>query len=287
LIRDGATVQIKVTDRFRTAVRAVSTHAGRTLVVTDDGTYLDGKRIGRAPRGAAFVGFSKGRGLPVVGALEANGLWLWDAHNQQTLAFGLSVDALCESEGRLYGRSGKNLVELRLVEVGQNLVAAPQVVAHVAQHATRLYEGVAIQGLLGATHATLLGARGSHTLHLPELDPARVIDARYQSGVLMVLTRTQAQWARWVFRFDLATGRYDARQTRLSGPESLDFVVLATGVCVALGGDGGLELFVGRVGAQGSKHLTEEALDDDLRLVSRGGQLGFVRGGEVGTLRMR
>ena len=283
----GATVQIKVTDRFQSPVRTVASRDGRTVVVTEDGVYLDGKRVGRAPRGAAFVGFSDRRGVPVIAALEPTGLWLWDAHHQETLAFGLAIDALCEAEGRLYGRAGRNLVELRLVEAGPALVVAPQVVAHVAEHATRLYEGVAIQSLLGATHATVLGARGCHTLHLPELDGAHILDARYDTGVLMVLTRTRADCARWVFRFDPATGRYDARETSMADPEALDFVVLDTGVCVALRGDGGLELFARRVGAQTAKRLTDDALDGDLRLVARGAALGFVRGREVGTLRMR
>jgi len=268
-------------------VRTIATGHDRTVVVTNDGIYVDGKRAGRGPRGAAFVGFSERRGVPVVGALEPNGLWLWDAHHQRTLAFGLSIDALCEAGGRLYGLSGRNLVELKLVEAGPSLVVAPQVVAHVAEHATQLYGGVALQALLGATHATLLGPRGCLTLHLPELDGARVVDARCEGGVLMVLTQSGDAFSRTVFRIDVRSGRYDVQSASVPGPEALDFAVLDTGVCVHLDGGGRFQLFARRMGEQAAKTLVDEAVDGDLRLVARGAALGFVRGREVGTLRMR
>jgi len=287
LLGDGVSVQVKVTDRFRSPVRTVATGHGRAVVVTTDGIYVDGKRAGRGPRGAAFIGFSPRHGAPVVGALEPDGLWLWDAHHQRTLAFGLAIDALCEAGGCLYGLSGRNLVELKLVEAGPILVVAPQVVAHVAAHATRLYDGVALQALLGATHATLLGPRGCLTLHLPELDGARVVDARCEGGVLMVLSRRGDAFSRTVFRVDVRSGRYDVQAASVPGPEALDFAVLDTGVCVHLDGAGRLQLFARRVGESAEKTLVDETIDGDLRLVARGAALGFMRGCEVGTLRMR
>lgn len=286
-IRDGLAVNVEVTDRFPSPVRRAVTVDGRTVVVTGDGVYYRGKRVGRAPDGPAFIGFSAVRGRPVVGALERAGLWLWNAHDQETLAFGMALDALCEADGRLYGRSGRNLVELRLAEAGPTMVVTPKVVAHVAEHATRLYPGVAIQCLLGATYGTVLGRHGCHTIRLAELDDCDVLDARCIAGVLMVVARRDNRLSRFVFRIDLTTGRYDHFQGELTAPEALDFAVLETGVCVARRGDGTLDLFPRQMGGQRVKSLTDEALDGDLRLITRGSRLGFVRGAEVGTLRMR
>jgi hypothetical protein len=157
----------------------------------------------------------------------------------------------------------------------------------VTEHATQLYGGVALQALLGATHATLLGPRGCLTLHLPELDGGRVVDARCEGGVLMVLTQSGDAFSRTVFRIDARSGRYDVQSASVPGPEALDFAVLDTGVCIHLDGGGRFQLFARRMGEQAAKTLVDEAVDGDLRLVARGAALGFVRGREVGTLRMR
>ena len=53
---------------------------------------------------------------------------------------------------------------------------------------TQLFEGVAIQNLLGATYLGLLPESGKfHEVRVPELDTYKLVDARFERGVFVAV----------------------------------------------------------------------------------------------------
>lgn len=285
----GARVERTPTRTFDAPVRAWAQQHGVSVVVAD-AVYVDGHRVHSAPppeAGAITIGFAR-NGRPVVAALGPGGLTLSDPVAGHTLAFGLRLDALCAAGGRLYGQSGAHLVELAVQPIGDRLVATPRTVARVLPHATRLYPGVVIQSLAGATHLAALGGPACAMVHAPALDGLRIIDAVGAGGVVVVHALDGDRRCRLTLRFG-ADGRSDVRRDTL--PEHADFadlelVALDTGVCISRAPDGGLELFARRPGDARRKAVDDPGLAT-LRLVSRQGALGYVEGAEVGTLRLR
>ena len=78
--------------------------------------------------------------------------------------------------------------------------------------ATQLFEGVALQNLVGAWYTSLLPRRGlCHQVRLPELDGFQVLDAKFQSGVLMVIAAQNGLFQKLIFRF---SADYTAHDTR-------------------------------------------------------------------------
>ena len=75
-----------------------------------------------------------------------------------------------ESGGRVYFESGGKILELQLLEVGSRVIASTRVTASVLPHATKLFDGVAVQSLLGAAYLSLFPRGGvAHQLRAAEL----------------------------------------------------------------------------------------------------------------------
>jgi len=174
------------------------------------------------------------------------------------------------------------------------------VATNILEHATRLYPGVAIQKMLGSTFASLfMYAGAAQQVRIKELDDYRIVDAKYDGassyatadlqagGVLMVLGEKKGRYDRLVFRFDQGCVNYDVRKVRNVTMGDLNFVVLDTGVCVCLTEDEKLELFSARMGSTSIKTVEDPVLGGDMKLTKHGGQVLFMRGEKLYSMKLK
>jgi hypothetical protein len=207
-----------------------------------------------------------------------------------TALFDAATNVVESVRGTIYVRSRGQIVELVLTDLGSQVVASTRVAGTCLEHATRLFSGVAVQSLLGATWVTLFPEPGkAHPLPVPELDPYRIQDARFDGGVLMVVgaRRTDGRYDRLVLRFDPACASYDIRTVEDITPTSLDFVVLDSGVLVFLDEHERLEVASSAKGSPQVKILQDPMLGSDMTLVRLGGRVGFVRGERIYSMGMK
>ena len=253
---------------------------GDTRVVSTDGGVFVGARRAHDGRVRA-VGFSPRLGRPVAFD-EAGGLH--DLTSGALIPLGIQVDDVMSTGGRLIVRCRDALYELVLSELGRAgaLLAATRKVASVLPRATRLFDGVAVQDLLGAKYVSVFPRTGScHQLRIPELEGVELVDARYDRGVLMARVARGSRYDRLVVRFDDTGTGYDVRCDEDVGLADLDFVVLDSGVCVHRLEEGRLELFPARPGRTERRTLMDPLLDGDVSLLRIGGGLGLRRGRTV------
>ena len=116
---------------------------------------------------------------------------------------------------------------------------------------------------------------------MKELDAYRVIDAEFDSGVLMVVGRPggkdRHRFDRPIFRFDEACEAYDLRTIEDVPYAGLNFVVLDSGVCVSVTEEDTIELFRSRPGSNDRTVIDDDVAGGDIELTKRGGQLLFKR----------
>jgi len=261
---------------------------GRACVVTRESVWLDGRPVQATPAGQWAIGVSGKAGRPVLAWLEDGRVKLMDLDRQVPVACELAASELAMADTRVLARCGESVVEVELVDVGAGVVAAPRVVAQVMAKATRLWPGVAVQNMLGATWVSLFDAPGRcRQVRVKELDGHRVIDARFERGVLVVTAERAGRFDRIVFRFAADFGSYDVRRTEDVSDPAVAFVVLDTGVAVQLTEDGQLEVFVAKMGHPAVQVIEDPLLGRDLRLFGRDGQLSASRGRQVFGLSMR
>ncbi len=296
-INVGKALDITELASYADPVRAVFDRDGSLLVLTDREVWQAGRPIttGQAlPGGTISVGFSGPLNRPVLASNDQQQLRLYDLLNRTKLQTTMAAEQICSSSGHIYLRNGDQILRVVLTDVGPAVIASYEIVANVLPHATRLYPGVAIQDLLGATYVSLLTAnRGGQQLRLVELDGQPVLDAKYEKQVLMVIVATKAgaagatSYDRYVFRFSADFAHYDLRRTRDVSHNGLNFVTLDSGICVCLTPTDELEVFANRPDSSASKLISDEALCGDMLLARNGDRVLFFRHRKVYQMTLR
>lgn len=259
--------------------------AGPDAAVTSDGLFVKGRRhrehrdlrTAVSPRMAHLVA-----GRLVDGRLE-----LFDVTAGKPVPDVLEVEALGVSGDRFVVKQGMTLSDVELVELPTGLRAVLRPVGNAMEQATQLFDGVALQNMLGTWYASLFPRAGEcHSVRLAELDGYQVVDARCENRVLGVIAARQGKYDRFLFRFDETFGTHDMRVTANIPYAGLNFAVLDSGVGVLLNEAEELEVFSNRPGSTTLQVVSDPAVAGG-RLFKHGTQLLLARADRLYALSMR
>ena len=169
------------------------------VVVTTEAIYLNGRRHADARPGTK-IGLTPHGKQPIAATLEHGQVRLFDPTRGQALSCDIAGEQLMATEGQLYVKHGVALREIGFLEMPGRLLPQVKTVGAVLENATQLFEGVALQNLIGAWYASLLTGHGvCHQVRLAELDGAQVLDAKLQGGVLMVVAARAGRYEKLIF----------------------------------------------------------------------------------------
>lgn len=270
--RPGA-LAIERVATFPAAVRSMLETRDGSVVVECEGELrsLDGRLLAKVASPIRALVLSPRFGRPIAAVHGSEGVVLRDLGTGLTLEPPGRIDDVTSGGGRLIARIADTLVELAIHEVGATAIVSPRVVGRVLPRATRLFEGVAYQSLLGAAYLSLLGVEGGyHQLRVPELDGARIVDARADRNVVVVVVASGERRDRAVIRISDRDGAYDLRWAHDVEAEVPDVVVLDTGICLMRSEGSKVEVFSCRPHSNSVRVLDDERLEG-LRLARHGG----------------
>jgi hypothetical protein len=290
IVTGGAALDINEVAAFRDALLGYVESNGSSVAWLRDGVWVGGRPV-LGPTHVQAIGFSPKMLHAVVAWTEGHDLRLFDATTQQPIAFTLRADDVMGYGGRIYVRSGERIVEVILNDLGNQVVPTPKVVTQVLEHASHLYEGVVIQDMLGSAFVSVYPRSGaSHQMRVRELEAYKIVDARYDNRVLMVVGTLKAKAG----KYDRLTVVFDEDHTTYAVtstvhdvvPAGLNYIVLDNGTCVHLTEEEKLEVW--NVGAPSRVRVVDDkVLGNDMRLVKYGGRVGFIRGDKVFSMRLK
>jgi hypothetical protein len=257
-------------------------------VLTTKGLYVGRRRLCDVSF-PATVGTLPRSGHVVVGTHAARELHFLDATDGREIPCQVAAEALMAVDGRFYAKHGSTILEIGFVELAARTLVTARVACGVLEHATQLFDGVAMENLLGAWYALLFPAPGTcHQVRLSELDGYTILEAKCVRSLLAVAATRGGRCDSFVFRFDREFRRYDSRVAASSGAYTgLEVTVLSNDVCLFLNEGSEFELFSLEPGDSGMRVLTDENVCGDVRLFGRGSQALFARGGTLFGFRMR
>lgn len=258
----------------------------RGFTVTTEAVYSGEQRCADTKTGV--IGLTPSSRSGVLASLENGQVTLFDLARQAVLPLSLTAEQVMASAGRIYAKQGGSLLEVSFVETKAQVWTGAKVVGTVLEQATQLFEGVALQNLLGAWYASVLPEAGfCYQVKLPELSGCQVLHAKFESGVLMVVTAQSGRFQKLIFRFSADYSAYDVRVIKDIATYGINFVVLDSGLCLHLSGEGELEVFPAKRGASALKVFTDPALGGDCLLLQDGSTALFARGAALYRLAMK
>jgi serine/threonine protein kinase len=285
----GGTSNLDITKlwSFPSALLGVWESMGVQASVTDTGWWLGHQRVlDPLPGDILGVTFTKRANNPWAVTVDGSKVRLRSykpLRANETVEVPLEFEQVMFTDGRAYGKLGGGIYEVTITEAGSNVIPSTRKAANCMEKATKLYEGVAIQNMLGEAHVTLFPGEGlSQTTPVPELKGYTVVDARCQKNVLMVIGATKnGTYDRLVLRFSTDRTKYDVRTVKDITPSGLNFTVLDTGVAACITEDEKLELFAVTRGSTGVKVIEDKVLGGDMTLGTLGGKVVFWRGDDL------
>lgn len=251
--------------------------ANKEVVVTNNELYVQNQPRTK-PNEKFRVGFTPVTVTPLALVQENGRAKILNLETQTWLAFDQPANDIMSCEGRLYIHYEQQFYELIFVEQFGILNFLQKPVCQVLPNATQIYQGVIFQDMFGTKIASIFPETGQHRqFKIDELIGSRIIDAKYERNVLMILVLEIAtgQYNRFVFRFAKDWSNYDVRKIENVLASGLNFTVLDTGICASITEEESVEIFSNQKDSTSIKSINDPAIKANMRLCHSGQQVRF------------
>lgn len=117
-------------------------------------------------------------------------------------------------------------------------------VSNIFEASTRMFSGLAIQDILGKCWVVVPFESGKCVnIAINELDGLRIIDAKYERFIMMVVAEKDSKYHRYIFCFNENMSSYTCREQHGIHETSVNFTCLSNRICVHLSDDETIEVF--------------------------------------------
>jgi serine/threonine protein kinase len=259
--------------------------SGSEIIVAEDGVFYNGREDSLTAKKPVF-GFTPKMNHPIAAYQHNGNIDVYDIIKQKALLTSAGKAAM-SYKNRIYIQGDAQIYEVLPYE-GKEVFASVQPVANVLEKATQMFEGVVVQNLLGSHFFSVFPESKHHQqIAIKEIAGYKVIDAKFDSGVLMVVgVDTAGKYDRFVFRF-AEDWTYDMRVMKDITYSGLNFTVLDNGVCVAMNENENIEIFSIKKDSTGLKEINDPGIDGSMKLYHRGTKVLFSKGNKLHSMTMR
>jgi hypothetical protein len=216
---------------------------GVNYVVTKNSLYSGNNSV-RLHNGTNKVVFCPAAGGSVVTATKAGGLVEFSELYTDVQIESLRSPDVFERNGAIYTVTNGALIESSFVPVGTKLVHRSKSVENISNLSAKMYEGCVVQDLLGKKYLTVPYALGrAFSKYLPGLDHVRIIDAKSDKNVTVLIGEEKGKYNRYVVVFDKRYQNFEIRVDADVPYDPINFAVLDNGLCLLLSAPDQIQLF--------------------------------------------
>jgi hypothetical protein len=259
-------------------------HNGAEVIVTEDSVYYNGKKEQTTSKESVF-GFTPKMNSP-IGACSINGhTVIYSLEDGTELHRCLGKSAMAY-EGRIYIQNNTNILEVEFIE-GKKVLVGCRPVANCLENATQMFDGAVIQNLLGSYFASFFPSPGQHIqVPIKELEGYKVLDAKYDHGIFMVVASKSGKYDRLVLKFgdDWSYNITVVKDVVYSG---INFTGLDNNICVCINEEEKVELFSTRKDKPDIKEISSDTIDSSMKLFHKGTKVLFSKGNKLYSMSMR
>ena len=181
----------------------------------------------------------------VIAAMLTGSRVVFTTVNNQTEIGTIGSPDIFARNSCIYSVSNNGkLVENQFTAIGNRVIHRVSEIENVSAYTTKIYDGCIIQDLIGKKHLTLPYKRGAcFSKYLPQLDEYRVVDAKAERNVVVIIAEKNGQYDRFIVVFKKDYSDFDVRKVEDIAYDTINFTVLENGLCILLAGPDELELF--------------------------------------------
>lgn len=230
------------------------------IILTEGGLYLNDNLDPKvAPY--SYIGITPVFRHVITAIIKNKKLCLYNATAGQDIDFDFIATDLFTVSDRIYLKHGDNISELQLAEPFPNrVIPSIKPLANILYNSTQVFNGFAIQDMLGTYYVSLFPKSGIHyQIRISELNGFRIIDGKYESNVLVIIGEQSGVYSRFVIRFSKDFSEYNC--TVVSGIQNLqiNFTVLDNEIVVSINDDHNVILLYSDLNSTDVKEIQDQS----------------------------
>jgi len=214
-------------------------------------------------------------GAPVVAKIANSYLVLYDLKTGKSFMLKIMATDKMVVDGQLFALSGDHLVGIVLKELGWTTVAAIETSWNILPQATKLYNGVAFQDILGVPYITLpyrtpQGWPACMIKPIPELKGYRILEAKHDAGVVMLVAFKNNQYDKIVLKINSDYTKYHFMINSDVDYHIPNFITLDNGLVVSINDEGQVLTFSRQLDRDAVTVIEDPAITFDMKLAKKG-----------------
>jgi len=286
-----STGSFEITTIFEVEDNILYHNADLNFTKTQDKLYI-GKTSYKVSKGVEVL-FTPLEQLPILVKLK-DGLVefksLKAGYNFKLIS--LTASDMMIVDNHLYLKNKHNLIEMDFRVINQNVIPAIKTVWNIEALSSKLYSNVVYQSVLGKAYLCIpapnkSGKSSFHLKAIPELDDYKIIEAKYQNHICMLIAHYKNEYHRIILIFDPKFNKYTYRIINGVDYTPLNFIVLDNGVCVSITEDNAIEMFLNRIDKPNVNRIEDPDIDNTMRLCKDGTIVKFHKDNKVYSMKMK
>lgn len=229
--------------------------------------------------------------VPIIATTDKGKLVLTDLNKKSTInGLDLFAKALVYVDNKLFILSNDKFMQIDFLESGNDIIPFVNKANNhtIMPNSTVPFDGCLYSNLLGKPY--LMIPQGPKTLmslkYIKELEKYKVIDAKYENNVCMVLGFKDGQYDKFILTFD--DDKYSCRIIDdVLVNDAINFTVLKNGIVINILEDGVLEIFKNKVGHNQVKVIKDPIISNNMKLCSDGLNVKFFKGTKLYSLKVK
>jgi hypothetical protein len=257
---------------------------GFMYVVTKEGIHLGTrniKNLSSLPKAISLAGIPGSN--PVI-AIKYDKKLIFEDFSGKKIG-EIAANQAMHFNGNIYTVYNGRMIENSFSFGGQNILHLTKPISNIFEPATKLHNGVALQDILGKCWVAIPYQSGRcFNVPISELDSLRVIDAKFEHHVLIVIAEKSGQYNRYTICFDDKMIKYTCRIEEKISETTVNFTCLSNGICVHLADDNTVEVF--RT-TDKIKEIKNPPITTNMRLVNDSTGIAFINKNGLYSLKLK
>jgi len=261
---------------------------GTRVAITAKDLYISNKIIPQTFNKNMHIAITPLTNKVMSITIEDGSVLLFNSSDMTIPKHNIKADDIMSYKGRVYIKNKDMVSEIKFVEIGNEIHAVPGHVGNVMESATKFYDGVVIQNVLGSFMASVFPLPGIHyQIQCPEFKGYQVIDAKYMDNVLMVIGSKKGKYDKFILKFDDKFSSYTLRKIEDISYVGINFTVLENGIVVHINENEEIEVFSNKKESNTLKAIDNKVVSGDMRLFNDGVRVIFAKGKKLYSLKMK
>lgn len=261
---------------------------GTRITITVDDLYIGHKKIFQTCNKNIHIAITPLLNKVISAVLVDENILLYNSSDKTFPKHDIKADDIMSYEDRIYIKNKDMISELNFVEIGKEVHVVPKHIGNVMDNATKFYDGVIIQNVLGSFIASIFPSAGIHyQIQCPEFEGYQIIDAKYKDNVLIVITSKKGKYDKFILKFDNKFSSYSLRKVEDISYVGINFTVLDNGIVIHINENEELEIFSNKKYSNTVKVIDDNTISGDMKLFKDGVNVVFAKGKKLYRLKMK